>query len=162
MPGRRISIAASALCVLFTATASAQDGPTPAQQAETATENRQAVFKLLGVNMGPIVGMARGSVPFDAAVAERNAKRIAVLATMIPERFAAMDTREFDVTTEALPVIWENPDDFASKAKALEDAASTFAGLAASGDQATTLGGLRAFGGTCGNCHDTYRVDDDD
>lgn len=162
MPGRTTIIAASAFAVLFSTAASAQDGPTPAQQAVTATENRQAVFKLLGVNMGPIVGMARGSVPFDAAVAERNAKRISVLATMIPERFAAMDTRDFDVTTEALPIIWENPDDFASKAKALEDAANTFAGLAASGDQATTLGGLRAFGGTCGNCHDTYRVDDDD
>lgn len=162
MPGRRTLIAASAFCVLLTAAVSAQEGPTPAQQAVTATENRQAVFKLLGVNMGPIVGMARGSVPFDAAVAERNARRIAVLATMIPERFAAMDTREFDVTTEALPVIWENPDDFASKAGALEDAANTFAGLAAGGDQATTLGGLRAFGGACGNCHDSYRVDDDD
>jgi len=111
--------------------------------------------------MGPIAGMARGSVPFDAAVAERNARRIAMLATMIPERFAAMDTREYDVKTEALPIIWEQPDDFAAKAKALQDAAITFAELAATGDQATTLGGLRAFGGTCGNCHDTYREDDD-
>lgn len=162
MPGRTTIIAASAICVLLTTVAFAQEGPTPAEQAAMATENRQAVFKLLGVNMGPIVGMARGAVPFDAALAERNAKRIAVLATMIPERFAAMDTREFDVETEALPVIWENPDDFAAKAKALEDAANTFAGLAAGGDQATTLGGLRAFGGACGNCHDSYRVDDED
>ncbi|MGE0623607.1 MAG: cytochrome c [Pseudomonadales bacterium] len=161
MPVRTTIIAASAFCVLLTAAASAQDAPSPEDQAEMATENRQAVFKLLGVNMGPIVGMARGA-PFDAAVAERNAKRIAVLATMIPERFAAMDTREFDVDTEALPVIWENPDDFATKAKALEDAANTFAALAAGGDQATTLGGLRAFGGTCGNCHDSYREDDED
>lgn len=164
MPGRTTIIAASAFCVLLTtATAtSAEEGPSPAEQAEMATENRQAVFKLLGVHMGPIVGMARGAVPFDAALAERNARRIAMLAPMIPERFAAMDTREFDVETEALPVIWENPDDFASKASALQDAANTFAGLAASGDQATTLGGLRAFGGTCGNCHDSYRVDDED
>ena len=32
---------------------------------------------------------------------------------------------------------------------------------AAGGDQAETLGGLRNLGGTCGNCHDSYRVDDE-
>lgn len=154
-------IAASAVSLLLATGITAQEGPTPEQQAVTATENRQAVFKLLGVHMGPIVGMARGSVPFDAALAERNARRIAMLAPMIPERLGAMDTREFDVETEALPGIWDNMDDFSEKAAALADAANTFAGLAATGDQAATLGGLRAFGGTCGNCHDSYRVDSD-
>jgi cytochrome c556 len=149
------------LGALITTTIGAQEPPSPAEQAITATENRQAVLKLLGVNMGQIVGMARGEVPFDAAIAERNARRIAVLAPMIPERFAAMDTREFDVETEALPIIWDRIDEFSEKAENLVAAANTFAELAASGDQATTLGGLRAFGGTCGNCHDTFRVDDD-
>ncbi len=158
--GRKIIIAASVLSALFATSLSAEEGPTPEQQAVTATENRQAVFKLLAVNIGPIVGMARGA-PFDAAVAERNARRIAVLATMIPERFAAMDTRAFAVETEALPVIWENPDDFAAKAAALAEAALTFADTAAGGDQAATLGGLRNLGGSCGNCHDSYRVDDE-
>jgi len=158
MAGRILIGVVSAFCVLFATAVAAEEAPSADQQAATATANRQAVFKLLGVSMGPIIGMARGA-PFDAAVAERSARRIAVLATMIPERFTAMDTRKFTVPTEALPVIWEQPDDFAQKAKALEDAANTFAGLAAGGDKATTLGGLRALGGTCGNCHDSYRVD---
>jgi cytochrome c556 len=149
------------LTALTALTAGAQEGPTPEQQAATATENRQAVFKLLGVNMGPIVGMARGAVPFDAALAERNARRIAMLAPMIPERFSAMDTREFDVETEALPVIWDDMDDFSAKAAALVEQANAFAETAAGGDQAATLGGLRNLGGACGNCHDAYRVDDD-
>ena len=156
---QRISIiAATALSLALATSISAEEGPTPEQQAATATENRQAVFKLLGVNIGPIVGMARGA-PFDAAVAERNATRMAALAPMIPELFAAMDTRSFDVDTEALPAIWENPDDFAAKAAALQEAATAFAATAAGGDQAATLGGLRNLGGTCGNCHDSYRVD---
>ena len=157
----RLSLAFLSLSLLLTTGITAQEGPTPEQRAAMATENRQAVFKLLGVHMGPIVGMARGSVEFDAALAERNARRIAMLAPMIPELVAAMDTRPYDVETEALPEIWDNMDDFSDKASALEDAANTFAGLAATGDQAATLGGLRAFGGTCGNCHDSYRVDDD-
>ena len=148
------------LSLLLASSVSAEEGPTPEQQAAMATENRQAVFKLLGVNIGPIVGMARGA-PFDAAIAERNATRIATLAPMIPELFAAMDTRGFDVETEALPVIWENPDDFAAKAAALQEAATAFAATAAGGDQAATLGGLRDLGGACGNCHDSYRVDDE-
>ena len=158
---QRISIiAATALSLALATSISAEEGPTPEQQAATATENRQAVFKLLGVNIGPIVGMARGA-PFDAAVAERNATRMAALAPMIPELFAAMDTRSFDVDTEALPAIWENPDDFAAKAAALQEAATAFAATAAGGDQAATLGGLRNLGGTCANCHDSYRVDDE-
>ena len=143
------------------AAAGAQEAPTPQEQAEDATATRQAVFKLLRFNIGPIVGMARGEMEFDAAIAERNARRIAALAPMITEVLGAMDTREFDVETEALPVVWEKPDELAEKMQALIEAANTFADTAAGGDQAATLGGLRALGGACGNCHDVFRVDDD-
>ena len=159
---KRIMILLAALMgMVLTFNTVAEEAPTPQQLAENATETRQAVFKLLYFNLGPIVGMARGSVEFDAATAERNARRIASLAPMIPDVLAAMDTREFDVETEALPVIWDDLDGFAEKTQGLVDAANTFAGVAAGGDQAATLGGLRALGGACGNCHDNYRVDND-
>lgn len=105
--------------------------------------------------------MARGA-PFDAEVAERNARRIAALAPMIPELLAA-DTRGFDLETEALDVIWEgdNLDDVGVKAQALLDAANAFAETAATGDRAATLGATQSLGSTCGNCHDSYRVDND-
>ena len=143
------------------AAASPQEAPSPQERAEDATATRQAVFKLLRFNIGPIVGMARGQMEFDAAIAERNARRIAALAPMITEVLGAMDTREFDVETEALPVVWEKPDELAEKMQALIEAANTFADTAAAGDQEATLGGLRALGGACGNCHDVFRVDDD-
>jgi len=138
----------------------AQDGPTPEQQAQTATENRQSVFRLFRFNMGTISGMARGDIQFDAAIAERNARRIAAMAPMIPELFAAMDTRSFDLETEALPVIWDQQGLFQERAQALVDGANTFADIAAGGDRMATLGALRAFGANCGNCHETFRVDD--
>ena len=141
-------------------TASAQDGPTPAQRAAGATETRQSVFKLLLFNLLPIAGMAQGA-PFDAELAEKNAYNIAALAPMIPDLFAAMDTRDFDVETEALDVIWENPAEFAAKAQALLEGANTFAEVAAGGDMAATLGAFRGLGGSCGNCHDDFRVDND-
>lgn len=137
-----------------------QDGPTPQQQAEAAAETRQGLFKLLIFNLRPIAGMAQGA-PFDAEVAARNARRIASLAPMIPDVLGAMDTRDYDVETEALDLIWDNLDDIGVKAQTLADNAAAFADTAAGGDMAATLGAFRALGGSCGNCHDTYRVDND-
>ena len=105
-----------------------------------------------------ISGMARGTVPFDAGIAERNANRIAELAPMIPELFAS-DTRAFSVETEALPIIWDRMDEFSEKANNLVNAANTFAATARGGDRNAILGGIRAFGGACGNCHETFRED---
>jgi len=142
------------------ATVSAQQTePTPEQVAAQATATRQGLFKVLSYNLGAISGMARGTVEFDAAIAERNANRIAALAPMIPEMFAAHDTRAFDLKTEALPIIWDRMDEFNEKATNLVNAANTFAATAKTGDKNAIIGGIRAFGGACGSCHDTFRVD---
>lgn len=155
------AFAAIALTVamVLTITANAQNSPTPEERAMTATETRQAVFKLVGYNMGAISAMARGEAEFDADIVERNARRIEAMAPMIAELFESSDTRDFDVDTRALPGIWENQDDFRSKAQALVDAAGAFAQLASGGDRMQVIGGVRAFGATCGNCHDSYRAD---
>lgn len=140
--------------------AGAQDEMTPEQRAAAAVDQRKSLFKTLGYNLRPIVGMAQGA-PWDAEVAERNARRVAVMATMIPEMLA-VDTSAFDgIETTALDSIWDNQDDIAVKAQALIDNANAFAEAAATGARATALGAFRAFGGSCGNCHDTYRVDTD-
>ena len=140
--------------------ASAQEEMTPEERAAMAVDQRKSLFKVIYFNLAPIAGMAQGA-PFDAAVAERNARRIAVIATMIPEVLAT-DTSDFDaIETTALDSIWDNMDDIESKAQALIDNANAFADVAATGDFAQSMGAFRALGGSCGNCHDTYRVDTD-
>ncbi len=131
---------------------------TPEEQAASAVTTRKAVMRLLSFNNGPINGMARGQVAFDAAVAERNALRVASLASMIVEVFGAMDTRAYDVSTTALPAVWDNSEEFAQKAEAMIQAANTFAAIAARGDQTETIAAIREFGGNCGSCHDSFRV----
>ena len=148
-------ILASAITILNVQAQGRQQ--TPEEQAAGAVTTRKAVMRLLSFNMGPINGMARGQVEFDAALAERNALRVATLATMIPEVFAAMDTRAFDMDTTALPLVWETGDAFAQKADALILGANEFAAIAAQGDQNATLGAIRAFGSNCGSCHDSFR-----
>ena len=158
------SVSAVLLIALFFSapvTTWAQDEPTPEQRAAAAVELRQGLFQLIYFNMRPLGGMAQGAVPYDAELAERNARRIAAIAPMIPDVFAN-DTRNFDVETQALERIWDNTDDFADKAQTLADNATAFAdAVAAGGDMAANSGAFRALGGSCGNCHDDYRVDED-
>ena len=159
---RKILILVSALCVSVSGllmVVSAQDDITPEQRAAQAVDQRKALFKTLRFNLIPIAGMAQGA-PFNAEVAERNARRIAAIASMIPEVMAE-DTREFAVETTALDSIWDNMSDLSDKAQALEDNAIAFAEAASTGEFATAMGAFRALGGSCGNCHDTYRVDND-
>ena len=159
---RKIAILLSAIAMIASSivfTSYAQD-MTPEEQAAAAVDQRKSLFKTIRYNLGPIAGMAQGA-PFDAEVAERNARRIAVMATMIPEMLA-VDTSAFDnIETTALDTIWDNQDDIAAKTQALIDNANAFADAAATGEMGATLGAFRAFGGSCGNCHDTYRVDND-
>lgn len=159
---KKIVVLMSALAVLASGmlyTAVAQE-MTPEQRAAAAVDTRKSLFKMLRFNLVPIAGMAQGA-PFDAEVAERNARRIAVMATMIPE-VLAQDTSAFDnIETTALDKIWDNQPDIAVKTQTLIDNANAFADAAATGEMAATLGAFRAFGGSCGNCHDEYRVDDD-
>ncbi len=161
MPNRVITVLTAFTILLSGAmlTASAQDAPTPEEQAAAAVDTRKSLFKILRFNLIPIAGMAQGA-PFNAEIAERNARRIATMATMIPE-VLAHNTSAFDFETTALDKIWDNQDDIATKAQALIDNANAFADAAATGDMGATLGAFRAFGGSCGNCHDEYRVDND-
>lgn len=159
---KKIVVLMSALAVMASGllyTAVAQE-MTPEQRAAAAVDTRKSLFKMLRFNLVPIAAMAQGA-PFDAEVAERNARRIALMATMIPE-VLAQDTSAFDnIETTALDKIWDNQPDIAVKTQTLIDNANAFADAAATGEMAATLGAFRAFGGSCGNCHDEYRVDDD-
>lgn len=136
----------------------AQNTPTPEQQAQSAINARKSVVRLFAFNMGPIGAMARGTMEFDAAIVERNARRIAALAPMLPEAFAAMDTRSFDLETEALPVIWDRFDEFQEKANNLINGANSLADVAASGNQMETIRAAGSLGRTyCGGCHEVFR-----
>ena len=154
-------IAAAALVlagIIITTGAIAQNTPTPEEQAQSAINTRKSVVRLFAFNMAPINAMARGNREFDAALVERNARRIAALAPMLPEAFAAMDTRSFDLETQALPVVWERFDEFQERANNLIEGVNNLAAVAASGDQMETIRTAGSIGRTyCGGCHETFR-----
>jgi cytochrome c556 len=131
--------------------------PSPEAQAKSAIEARQGLFKVMTTQFGPIGGMLRNTVPFDAAVVARNSARVATLGEMVPEMFA-LDTRAFTtIKTAALPGIWNSQADFKGKADALVKAANELNAAAKGGDKAATLAAAGAVGKACGSCHDNYR-----
>ena len=153
----RIGVAASLAAVSVVAF-SQMGPPSPEAQARTAVEARQAVFKLITNQNGPLGALRNQAAPFDAAAVARSAERMQVLAGMIPELFER-DTREFkDIKTAALDGIWGAQADFKSKADALAQAAGAVVTAAKSGDRAATAAAAGQIGRTCGGCHDSYRA----
>jgi cytochrome c556 len=130
----------------------------PEAQAKTAIETRQAVFKLIGNQSGPLGGMNRGNAPApDLAMVARNAARIQMLAEMIPDLFTANTTAVTSVKTRALPAVWTNKADFDAKAAALSKAAGAVAAAAKSGDVAATKTAAGEINKACTACHEGYR-----
>ena len=159
---RRPARAAAVLftCALSLLAAPLSAAPSPADRAAYAVDSRQSVLHLMGFYIGPLAGMARGQLPIDLTVIANNAGRIAELAPMVPETFA-LDTREFELETEALPVIWDKQEAFTAKAATLEEKARALAELAAAGSEDGIRGAIGAMGQSCGSCHDDFRVDDE-
>jgi cytochrome c556 len=60
--------------------------------------------------------------------------------------------------SEALPVIWEEPEEFAAAIAKLQEAAAALVEAAERGDAEAIGGAFRNLGGSCRGCHDQYRV----
>ncbi len=132
-------------------------GRSPEQQAVADTETRQAVFKLLAFNMGPLQGMARGG-DFDQDAALNALENVQVLAGMIAPAFAA-NTTEFSVETRALDRIWTDMGGFESAAMDLVNGAAAAIDIINSQGAGGVRAAIQQVGPTCGACHDAYRAE---
>lgn len=149
---RNLIIAAAAL--LLAAPALGLD----AEQAQQATETRQGLLKVVAWNFAPLGAMSRDLIPVDQELAGRNAQRIAWLLTMLPDAFRA-DTREHELKTEALPVIWEQYDRFEELAGNARRSAEDLVEVAAGGDPEAVKRAVAALLDNCRACHNDFRVD---
>ncbi len=133
--------------VLAAGAAYAQDAPTDPNAIA-----RSELMKIVGMNTGILGNMAGGKDPFDAAKAEGAKAALIEAASKIEATFK--DQGAADPVSEAKPEIWANWDDFLIKAKAMGDAAG-----AIDVASAETIGaGMGAIGGSCKDCHTTFRV----
>nr|WP_319514756.1 cytochrome c [uncultured Cohaesibacter sp.] len=130
--------------------------PALAGPKEDAVAERQAYFKKLGGNMGPLAKLLKGD--YDAATAQQHADALADLTTQdISGLFVeGTSTQDMPGKTEALPVIWEDMDGFAAKYEALATAAANLKAEAGKG-KAQLAAAFGPVGASCKSCHDGFR-----
>jgi cytochrome c556 len=155
---RSIKLGLTALCALAPVySALAQDAPaSPEDQAQQAVDLRQSLLRLIGYSFGPVGGMLKNKIPFDAAVVQKSADRLEQLAPMIGELFQT-DTRKFTLKTKAREGIWTNKAEFSSKNDDLVKAVQGLSAVAKTGDAKQFKQAAAAVGKACGACHDNFR-----
>ena len=102
-----------------------------------------------------LVNMARGVLPHDPSTAEAARERLAALAAEVVPLFEAPAT---DPAMEAIPVLWDEVDQFAEKAHAMERTISDLSGTLS--DPETVREAVAALSRSCTACHDAYREAD--
>ena len=88
------------------AAGAAPAGPTP---AERAIEYRQAVYKVVAGNFGPLSQTAQGKADFKPESASKQAARLSQIATFVGDAYPDISK---EGKTRALPAIWSNRKDF--------------------------------------------------
>lgn len=151
---KKASIAALLSAVCFASLPSI----TQAAGVQGAIDFRQATMKLYKWYLGPMGGMVKGKIPFDAARFKSRAEGLATAASLdLTEGFPQNSFSDSESDTDAKPEIRENWEDFVSKYKALKDASEKLASVASTGDMAAMKKQFGAAGKTCKGCHDEYR-----
>lgn len=114
--------------------------------------------------IGDAFKAVRGELEKDApdfALIAAKANDINARAMKIETHFPAGTSVDDGYKTEALPAIWEKPEEFKAAGQKLIDESAKLASLAGGGDKAAVEAQAMAMGGACKGCHDKFRADDD-
>jgi cytochrome c556 len=131
-------------------------GATAFSQAkpETLVKQRQAVMTLQGKYFyGSLNPMAQGKIPYDAAIAARNAGYLDVLSKLPWDGFVESTK---GVNSGALPAVWAEPAKFKAAQDRLQTAVAALVAATKGGDEATVKAAIGDLGKACGNCHDNF------
>ena len=120
---------------------------------ENAIKYRQNHMKAMGAHFGAIAAIMKGEAGKPEHIAG-HAAAIAGIGAIAGDLFPAGSG---EGKTNALPAIWEKPDEFKAKWMALRDASANFAKVAAGGDMKAIGGAMGPVGMACGGCHKTFR-----
>ncbi|MEQ5869719.1 cytochrome c [Sagittula sp. NFXS13] len=118
--------------------------------ANPVVKARMAAMSDIGASMKTLGKMVKGETDFDAMAAQAAVDTVAARAEAAPELF---EPKETDPESEALPAIWDNWDDFVTKAEALQTTAEGIT-ITAAADLGPAMGQL---GDACKACHSKYK-----
>ena len=119
MTVRLALVLAATAAIALPGLAPAQDGLPPAVKARQGQMNEYAF------HLGQFGAMAKGEMPYDAAMAQALADQLATLTSIGYVGYWPEGTSTEEIPgSRALPAIWENPADFEAKQQGLEEAAA--------------------------------------
>ena len=122
---------------------------------EVMVKQRQAAMTLQGKYLGPIGGMLKGSVPYNADTVALNATFLENLARMPWDGFQPSTS---SVKSAARPEIYKDAAKFKAASDALEAATVKLGAAARAKDQAGVKASFGGVAKACGSCHDDFRV----
>jgi cytochrome c556 len=142
------------LVLLGTAQLSQAQSPTP---AEKAIQYRQAVFKVIAGNFGPLAQNAQGKLELPPGAARKYAERLAAISEFAADAFPDI-SREGE--TKAKPEIWTSRAEFDKLLADLTTATRSLATVTANGSAKPEdfKAAVGAVGNACKACHDKYRA----
>jgi cytochrome c556 len=124
---------------------------------EDAKDYRTSVMTTLRGHVSAASMHVRGLVDDNGFLTE-HAEGLANGARELKYLFPAGSDVE---DSEALPIIWEQPEEFQKAIDNAEKATAAFREAVAGGDKANIGAAFRDVGAACRGCHDRFRVDDD-
>lgn len=121
---------------------------------EQLVKQRQSAMTLIGKYFGPLGGMLKGAVPYNADVVARNAAYLDVLSQMPWDGFAESTK---GVKSAALPAAFTDGAKFKQAQDQLRTAVGALNSAAKGGNEATVKAAIGDVGKACSACHDNFR-----
>lgn len=139
----------ASIALSFTAVAVAETTPA------NAIKYRQFAMSAMAGHTGAISLLGFGRVEHEGHL-KAHAQALVDLTEQMRVLFPANSATG---ETEALPLIWEEPENFAKAVAASETAVAELNAAVEANDRAGIAKGFRAVGESCKGCHDRYRKD---
>ena len=129
------------------------------QEGDDVIQARQGFMRIVVLEAGPLFGMAKGDMAYDAAKARTHAEQLNAILDYDVGRLFIPETSKSVYTgkTRALAAIWEDMDGFAADYEDLREKVAVVAEEAGKGKDALTAA-VSEMGKACGNCHDDFRA----
>jgi cytochrome c556 len=128
---------------------------------DKAISQRRGLMQLISGAFGPLAGMAKGEIAYDAEAAELSAANLRALTSYNPTGLFLAGTSNADKPgkTRAQPAIWSELEEFVEYWGKVGDAAAKLADAAGQGQEALAAA-VGETGKACGECHDDFRAKD--
>ena len=149
---------ATRLCLLAIGLGLTATGFAAQDANQKAIKARQGEMQLRAFNAGPLFGMAKGQIDYDAELASKLAGNLKLMLDLDNGRAwaAGSHNEAYPGETTALPKIWDTYPEIGEYGKKYKQAVTELAAAAGKGVDALKPA-VGELGKSCKGCHDEFR-----